>query len=488
MDRSHRIALACRLAVAALVATPLGARAQEACPTPATAGALRLTAGAPVTVPADVRDVRVLNPGGNPVDISLAAPVDGTWAPTAEELQALAAQLQTGERRLSFRTGDGTERCRRAFAVDQGPTSTLTPTPIPTSIPTSIPTPTSTPPLGPTPTPSRAQPQPLTERTWEGPQDCRAAGAEWERELARRPGHRGGRFTVLVFLEGTGAGQGDVCYYNREYGVVGDPIYVAVFSSGAVVWRTARYEPCALQAAAPNVLQTGERFPAALQSGTWKLRVFLERRCYNTAVDVTIVGARPAAGGGEEAVTQRYPLQQYDRYRATLQLGVLFTPQHDRGFGLRPAQADAAQQFVYDKGPSDTGPEYVASLVVYSVFKYLPSLLGRRLAGDVGGAYAGRDVIHDQDFFDRLGAVLGVGLRDPGKRFVAGGSFEVIYGVNVTGTWEFARVNELSGVSTTEPFKGTVEQIPTREVWNRRFSAGLSIDMRYATALFTGGR
>jgi hypothetical protein len=56
------------------------------------------------------------------------------------------------------------------------------------------------------------------------------------------------------------------------------------------------------------------------------------------------------------------------------------------------------------------------------------------------------------------------------------------------GVWDFARVHELEGVSTTAPFVGTAEQIPTRMVWNSRFTGGLSIDLRYAATLFTGNR
>lgn len=313
--------------------------------------------------------------------------------------------------------------------------------------------------------------------------DCSKAGAEWEAELARNPGHRLGEFTELVFLETPTGGDANVCYYNRDYGVVGDPIYVAVFGRNAVEWLSSRFEPCSAQSAAPNIQQSSEKFPKDSDEDTWQLQKFLERRCYNTAIDVTIVGNHSG-----KSVVQRYPLTQYDRYRGTVQAGVLYTDLHDAAFGLRHDQNDTNKTFIYDKGPSNHGPEYIATLNLYAIFKYLPSLLGRSDPANHGN-YAGRDPIHDQDILDRIGAVFGAGITNPTRRFSAGGSFELIYGISAIWVQDFAKVSELApGTSTTVPFTLTEAEIPTMFVWRRRSAWGLSMDLRYFSALLTGNR
>jgi hypothetical protein len=181
-------------------------------------------------------------------------------------------------------------------------------------------------------------------------------------------------------------------------------------------------------------------------------------------------------------------LQQYDRYRGTLQLGVLLTPLHERSFGLRRGQPDTTKSFIYDQGPTEDGPEYVATFVLYSLLKYAPSLVAGLLRGHRSDAYPGREVIHDQDFADRLGGVIGVGIRNPTKRFLAGFSFEAIYGVNALAIWEFAQIQRLEGTSVGSEFHGAETTIPTRTEWDHRFTMGMAIDLRYATELFTGGR
>jgi hypothetical protein len=314
--------------------------------------------------------------------------------------------------------------------------------------------------------------------------ECQRAGGEWENMLRAMPGNSRGNFTMLVFARGR-SGQGDLCWYNREYGVTGDPIFVAAFAEEDVAWTGSRYEPCALQPAAPNVLISGEKFHSATHSGTgvFKVRTFLSRRCYNAAVDVSVVGK-----AGTEDIQLRYPLSQYQRYRATVQAGILFTSLHDSDFALRRDQADTSKRFIFDKGPSDTGPEYIATLQLYSILKYLPSLAGVR-GGNSTRIYEGRDILHDQGFFDRIGGIVGVGITNPGKRFVGGVTFEVIYGISAMYVYDFARVRRLADdVSMDEPFIGSEEDIATVSSWKGRNTWGISLDLRYLSNLFSANR
>lgn len=425
------------------------AAAQDKCST-SVIGTLQISEGEVFSpLPPGTVSLFIFKPGEGRKD-PLSKLVGGAWTVSEKDLQLLKAAEDAQITFLEFVNVTGRTVCIGTFNV--GTAGNIPP--------------------GTANTPPTA-----TTRAYDRAEDCPRAGAAWETEIAMKRRRDKGHFTLLVFLESATGGDANVCYYNRDYGVVGDPIYVGVFRS-KLTWTGAKFEPCAIQSAAPNILQSSEKFTSVEHTaGQWTLHDFLPRRCFNTAVDVSVVGD---AGG--KPVAQRYPLSQYDRYRATLQAGILFTPLHDSEFALRADQTDPSKKFIYDKGPTNRGPEYVASLQLYSIFRYLPSLLGR-------GTYSGRDPINDQSFLDRIGGILGAGIKNPGKRFVAGLSFEVIYGLSAVGVIDFAKINSLhEEVSITEPFQGAVEDIPTKLVWKHRTTFGLSLDLRYLATLFSGNR
>jgi hypothetical protein len=435
----------CALTAISLFGGVLGA---QACPQPNN-GTLRITSPpASTSVPTGTTSIRVTSAGVTSV---LSSPGAAGWTPTANDVTQLAAAQAGGTTQVAYVDNAARTICTRDFIVDPA-----APPPVTTATPS---------------TGGRA-----TTREF-GSSDCVKAGALWETELARQPGTHGRRFTELVFMEATTGGDGSLCYYNRDYGVVGDPIYVGVFSANEATWTGARFEPCAVQSAAPNVLQSTDKFPSLTQSGgVWQLYTFLERRCYNTSVEVSIVGR-----ARNESVAQRYPLSQYDRYRATLQAGVLFSTLHQADFALRSDQADTSRHLIYDRGPTNRGPEYIAALQLYSVLRYL-----RALGGE---PYPGRDPIHDQGLLDRVGGVMGVAITNPTRRFVAGVSVELLYGISATWLTDFAQVNVLpDDLSLTTPFKGTVDDIPVIRKWEQRGTLGITMDLRYFSLLFTGNR
>jgi hypothetical protein len=185
---------------------------------------------------------------------------------------------------------------------------------------------------------------------------------------------------------------------------------------------------------------------------------------------VTISGKR----SGKE-VSRTLRIGQAQRYRATIQLGALFTGTHDGTFALRRDLNDSTR--IYNKGPTGQGTEYFASIVFYSVLRYVPSLLS-------GEPYPGRDIIHETGWQDRIGLLLGVGLKEPARRFVVGGTFEALPGLNAFAGWDFARVRQLSGYQLGDVYKGDESTIPTTEEWEAGFVGGVSIDLLYATRLF----
>jgi hypothetical protein len=312
---------------------------------------------------------------------------------------------------------------------------------------------------------------PASKVAWQAG-DCAEAGRRWETDIRRERralsegGARG--YTALIFAEDQG-----VCFRSRDYGVTGDPIYVAVFTNQPQNWNglSASFDPCAAEAAAPNVFASGTlpTAPGSRQKARpHQLRTYLPRRCFNTAVDITVQST-----GADPKVTARYNLTQAERYRAGLQVGTIFTDLVDHSFGLRTVRDSSV---IYDKGPTNSGPEYFATVVFYSILRYVPSLFG-------GERYLGRDIIHDQSPIDRVGLVLGTGLRHPADRFLAGASLEILPGVNVVAAHQTAKVRRLADVRAGDVFGAAEDRIPTRDRWENGWTYGLSIDLRYATSL-----
>lgn len=389
--------------------------------------------------------IALVNPATNAPVAGFGKPVAGSWTPTAQDIADIAAaqkNIPGNSLKLHWSGGPGAAPvCDQSFSF----VVPIVPPPPPATL---------------------AVGTGVASRVFdEG--ECPRAGMEWRQELRRRTG--GDRFTEIVFLENH-----DVCYRNRDFGVTGDPIFVGVFTQNSAAWDTAttQFEPCSIEQAEPNVLISDK---GSVLSGFqnkvigWKLRTYPERTCFNSPVAVTV-----KTGIGSTTVTARTSVEQATRYRATLNLGSAFTTLHDRSFALRP---DGTDSRIYGQGPDNTGPEYYAAVVLYALPRYIPTLFG--------GHYAGRDVVHESTLLDRIGGVVGVGLKDPRKQFVTGFALETIPGVNVTGTWYFSRVTRLAGVNEGDVFTAAADKIPTRQVWNHDFAWGVSLDLRYVSALVT---
>ena len=299
--------------------------------------------------------------------------------------------------------------------------------------------------------------------------ECRQEAMKWETriEAAGKQRRRTG-FTVLVFMENSG-----LCYFNREYGVYGEPIHVGIYTTSSTSWRPVQFEPCAIESGAPRLFVPATATFPTVQSETWELVEMPPRSCYNESLDIVL---RFQASGNAEPQETRFPLSLSPRYHGTLQLGVAFTDRHEHAFGLRP---EGDQTVVYDRGPADSGPEYNVTVVLYGLFHQLASLLPGV------ESYAGRDIVRENGMLDRIGGVLGVGLTDPGRRFTAGFAIEAVRGINVLAVWEFARVKTLADIEPGDAFSGDDEDIPVRDIWrSSSLVLGVGLDLRYVAALF----
>lgn len=279
------------------------------------------------------------------------------------------------------------------------------------------------------------------------------------------------KYTVLIFDENL-----NLYYENRSYGVVGDLIFVGIIYKD-LMNPSIEFSPCSLEPEMPT-LYIGDTSALSLrQVDEYKTHLFPPHRCFNSSVNIKIKAKALDLDLHEKDIEGYYPLSQYNRYRGTLQMGVLYTDQHDVAFGLK---TENDKKFIYNKGPVDKGPEYTASLVIYSIFRYVENIFSAKKH------FSGRDIINDRTLIDSVGAVIGVGLTNPGNRFVLGISLEVAYGINLTGVVEFARLSKLgAGLTEGAEYSGSDETIPILHCWDNKLVFGLSLDLRYVTALFS---
>jgi hypothetical protein len=304
-------------------------------------------------------------------------------------------------------------------------------------------------------------------------QDCQSQGRQLRATIRSQRGLGSSApddFSLVVFCR-------DVTAFpiDRDYGVEGEPIYVALYDNGTLLSPHAELPTCSIEAAGPRVFQS-ETASGLQSTQAFSIQVLLQRACYDTSVEIDLKAQRTDQATQKLAdVSRSYTLGQAVRYNATLQVGPLFTNQQPHTFGLSVDSQGVSH--ILDKGPTGRGPEYIGTLVLYALPRQLASLFG-------GKPYDGRDILHDQSFADRLGGVLGTSLTDPSKLFVAGLSFEIFSYVNLTAVYSWSRLPELSGVQAGDVFTGTADQIPVQDQWKGHFALGISVDLRYAAALF----
>ena len=306
--------------------------------------------------------------------------------------------------------------------------------------------------------------------------DCAIAGAE--ATLQARAARRQSDFTV-VLLNDLG-----VCYASRHFSTEGDPLYIGYARQDRSV-AGLEFEKCEAASAIPKVLIGGEVAGIKPESlGPLEVQWFTPAaQCFGTSVQFHL----NKAGKPKFASAT---ITQYERYRATLQVGAVFSERHIESFGLR---TEGDKKFLVSNGPGNgRGPEYVASVVVYGIPHYLrrrkvadpPFLAGAATAPARKDPYFGRDPVNESSVADRVGALMGVGMSQPGRRLVLGATFELVSGINLFGVREFVRQTYLNEASVGDEFAGEAKDISLRDDWDSGWSFGISFDARYAVALF----
>ena len=303
---------------------------------------------------------------------------------------------------------------------------------------------------------------------------CLVAGQNERTKIRteRNLGSKADDFSLIVFCRDLTSFQID-----RDYGVEGDPIYVALYDDGTLSEVRIEFPVCSIEQAGPRIFQSETAIPGGVQAGgVFEIKRLAQRSCFDASAQVDLKGRIAAPNTPTfRDISKSHVIAQARRYHATLQVSALFTEQHPHSFGLRVDENNNKR--IFDKGPDDRGPEYMATLVIYALPRQLRSLFG-------GPTFHGRDILHEKRFADRLGGLIGVGAKDPAKSFAAGLSFELLDYINFIAVYRWARLPQLTGVEEDDIFLGTADQIPVRDKWDQHFEAGIAIDLRYVTALF----
>src|SRR5262245_47249416 len=171
---------------------------------------------------------------------------------------------------------------------------------------------------------------------------CVAAGAQAEAELRKL--YKGRENYVVIVLSNLG-----VCYASKHFSTEGDALYVGYAREDDAV-AAIEFDKCDAASAVPKILAsdisgislTAERAPRF--SVQWFVPV---PQCFGTSVEFHL----NKSGANKFVSTQ---LTQYERYRATLQVGAVFTTRHIESFGLKPQDG---KNLLVSNGPgTDTAP------------------------------------------------------------------------------------------------------------------------------------
>jgi hypothetical protein len=305
---------------------------------------------------------------------------------------------------------------------------------------------------------------------------CQAAATKWfKQEVQPQVASplQAGHFTAVMINE-----FGDPCYFfgDRDFAVAGDPIFAAVHLSANTAGASVGLANCAAESPV-SLFASGDLFvPQAAKEAVPEWASAPRRVCHGSGT-VEVVAARVTAeanGKLSEPSVKKTTLNQYARYRATLQLGVINSTRRDATFGLRK---DGDVNRIYSQTPAERGPEYVGILNIYAFPRYFKG-------SPWGGLYKGRDIVHDHGVLDRLGLVAGAGLSKPSRRFMAGGSFELFPGMSALVVHEWTQVKQLAEVKEGATFSEAADKIPTRDEWTKGWVIGASFDLLYAAKLF----
>lgn len=173
---------------------------------------------------------------------------------------------------------------------------------------------------------------------------------------------------------------------------------------------------------------------------------------------------------GPNNLKREHTIRILRNYHAALRLGVGQSATPFNAFDVRPRASDGTK-VITNTGDPNGEPRYFVSMVFYSWQFWNPSRF-----------WNGRDLSETPTFLDRINPYIGLGLRDPGREYVAGATLELARGLDVVWGVHVARTRQLTnGYKEGDPFTGAKADIPLRDDWKIRGNFfGVSADLGVA--------
>lgn len=173
---------------------------------------------------------------------------------------------------------------------------------------------------------------------------------------------------------------------------------------------------------------------------------------------------------------RRFVLRVLKNYIAAFRLGVGQSNIRFNDYDLRPPAGGGTANVVTNRADEDGEPRYFVSMVFYAWHFW------------DNGFWNGRDLAEPPGLLDRLNPYVGVGLKDPGREYLAGLTFELARGLDVVWGVHIARTEELTnGVTEGSAFTGAKADLPTRYEWETSAQfLGLSADLDAAVKVLQG--
>jgi hypothetical protein len=292
------------------------------------------------------------------------------------------------------------------------------------------------------------------------------------------------RSNIIVLNE-----RGNSCWQSPFF-VTGNDIYVVILSTLTnYSWTEPAFDTCGPRPPVLPINGAGGGKPistpggpplAALVSRDQAVPIYatafisLPHKCYGSVISFQTNGYEiktSAPKPEDKPFTVSRKMDQYTRYFAGLQIGVIASRNHDQTFGLKPG----TERTIYSKSPTGITPQFAASIVFYGILNYLDN---RKQP------YEGRDVVNEKGFKDKLGASFGTSVSDPTRRVVAGLSYELGSGIDLFVGAEYVRVQALNGFRVGDALPGMGSDIPVHDIGKTGFVIGITLDATYVSTLF----
>jgi hypothetical protein len=180
--------------------------------------------------------------------------------------------------------------------------------------------------------------------------------------------------------------------------------------------------------------------------------------------------------GAQVREVRRQVMRVLKNYIGSFRLGVGRSNVRFNDFVLSAPAAGGAANVITNKSDENGDPRYFVSMVFYAWHVW-----DNRF-------WNGRDISETPNALDRLNPYVAVGLKDPGREFIAGFNYEIARGLDVVWGVHIARTEQLTnGATEGATFTGSADDLPRRNRWSTATNFwGVSIDLDAGVKVLRG--